>query len=100
MPIQKRIQLKSNNAVKGWEWMFPTDVTLYTTEMPGMEKYDFDLGYKFETCVFRSDDGSDVLERYDTYEEAKEGHMRLTEELGLSFVNEFFISDARRITNE
>jgi hypothetical protein len=98
MDIQARRQFQSNNAVKWWEWMFSADVTLFTTEMPGMEKYGFDLGYKFESCVFRSD-GSDVLERYDTYEEAKEGHMRLTDELGLSFVNEFFISDAGRVTN-
>lgn len=77
--------------------MFPADVTLFTTEMPSMEKYGFDLGYKFESCVFRSD-GSDVLERYDTYEEAKEGHMRLTKELGLRFINEFFIPEVGRTT--
>lgn len=92
MDIQARRQFESNNAVKYWEWMFPADVTLYTTEMPGMEKYGYglDLGYKFESCVFRSD-GSDVLERYATYEEAKQGHLRLTQELGLTFVVEQWI---------
>lgn len=97
MDIQARRQFESNNAIKWWEWLFPAEVTLYTTEMPGMEKYGFDLGYKFESCVFRSD-GSDVLERYDTYEEAKEGHMRLTKELGLRFINEFFIPEVGRTT--
>ena len=87
MDIQARRQLESNNSVKWWEWMFPADVTLYTTEMPAIARDYIDYG--FESCVFRSD-GSDVLERYDTYEEAKEGHMRLTEELGLRFINECF----------
>jgi len=91
MDILTRRQCESNNSVKAWEWIFPADITLYTTEMPSMEKYGIDLEYKFESCVFRSD-GSDVLERYDTYEQAKEGHLRLTEELGLSFVGETFIS--------
>lgn len=95
MDIQARRQLESNNSVKWWEWMFPADVTLYTTEMTSMKKYGID--YAFESCVFRSD-GSDVLERYDTYEEAKEGHMRLTEELGLRFINEFFIPEVGRTT--
>jgi hypothetical protein len=70
--------------------MFPADVTLYTTEIPGMEKYRYGLAYRFESCVFRSD-SSDVLERYATHEEAKQGHLRLTEELGLVFVTEQWI---------
>lgn len=95
MDISARRQLVSNNSVKYWEWIFSADITLYTTEMPDMEKYGFDLGYKYESCVFRKD-GSDVLERYDTIEEARVGHQRFTQELGLRFIDEYFIPDAGR----
>lgn len=75
--------------------MFPAEVTLLTSDMSHLKKYGID--YAFESCVFRSD-GSDVLDRYDTYEKAKEGHMRLTKELGLTFVNEHFIPVVGRTT--
>lgn len=95
MDIQARRQFESNNAIKWWEWMFPAEVTLLTSDMSYLKKYGVD--YAYESCVFRSD-GSDVLDRYDTYEEAKEGHMRLTKELGLTFVNEYFIPTVGRTT--
>jgi len=97
MDISARRQLVSNNSVKCWEWIFSADTTLYTTEMPDMEKHGFDLGYKYESCVFR-EDGSDVLDRYDTIEEARRGHQRLTEELGLRFIDEYFIPDVGKRT--
>jgi hypothetical protein len=75
MDISARRQLKSNNSDKHWEWIFPADVTLFTTEMPDMKKHGFNLEYKFETCIFRKD-GSDVLERYDSWEEARIGSAR------------------------
>jgi hypothetical protein len=98
MEISARRQCESNNSVKHWEWMFPADVTLYTTEMPKintMEKYGLHLGYKFETCIFRKD-GSDVLERYDTWEEAIEGHMKHTKDPNLRFIREVFIPEMGR----
>ena len=93
MEISARRQCESNNSVKHWEWMFPADVTLYTTEMPKintMEKYGLHLGYKFETCIFCKD-GSNVLERYDTWEEAIAGHMKHTKDNNLRFIGEVFI---------
>lgn len=93
MDISARRQCESNNSVKHWEWMFPADVTLYTTEMPKintMEKYGLHLGYKFETCIFCKD-GSNVLERYDTWEEAIAGHMKHTKDNNLRFIGEVFI---------
>lgn len=95
MDISARRQCESNNSVKHWEWMFPADVALFTTEMPNMEKYGFDLGYKFETCIFRKD-GSDVLERYDTWEEAIAGHMKYTKDNDLRFIREVFIPEMGR----
>lgn len=98
MDIQARKQFVSDNAIEKWEWIFPADVTLYTTEMTNMKKYGFN--YAYESCVFRSVGSdtleSDVLERYDTYEQAKEGHARLTKELGLNFVGEFFIPELNK----
>jgi|LakMenE01Jun11ns_1017448.scaffolds.fasta_scaffold8319178_2 hypothetical protein len=98
MEISARRQCESNNSVKHWEWMFPADVTLYTTEMPKintMEKYGLHLGYKFETCIFCKD-GSDVLERYDTWEEAIAGHMKHTKDNNLRFIGEVFIPEMGR----
>ena len=95
MDISTRRQIESNNSVKYWEWVFPADITLYTTEMPNMEKYGIDLGYKFETCIFRKD-GSDVLERYDTWEDAKAGHMKHTSENNLRLIGEVFIPEVGR----
>jgi hypothetical protein len=70
--------------------MFPVEVTLYTTEMPSMKKYGIDIGYKFETCIFRKDD-SDVLERYDTWEQAKAGHMKHTNKHNLRYIGELYL---------
>jgi hypothetical protein len=98
MEISARRQCESNNSVKHWEWMFPADVTLYTTEMPKintMEKYGLHLGYKFETCIFCKD-GSDVLERYDSWEEAIAGHMKHTKDNNLRFIGEVFIPEMGR----
>ena len=98
MEISARRQCESNNSVKHGEWMFPADVTLYTTEMPKintMEKYGLHLGYKFETCIFCKD-GSDVLERYDTWEEAIAGHMKHTKDNNLRFIGEVFIPEMGR----
>lgn len=90
MDISARRQLTSNNSIPLWEKVFPADVVLHTTEMPDMGKIGFDFGYKYESCIFKSNE-SEVLARYNTVEEAKDGHERLTQELGLRFIDERFI---------
>ena len=53
---------------------------LCTTEMPDLSSFGYDLGYKFESCYFTSDD-SMVMKRYNTQEDAELGHTRLVMEL-------------------
>ncbi len=51
---------------------------LCTTEMPDLATLGLpSLGYRYESCIFRSGGDSDVLARYDTKEEAEDGHQRL-----------------------
>lgn len=59
----------------------PNGMWLSTVEMP---KTIMDLGYRYESCIFGLPDiGSDVLDRYDTQEEAIAGHKRYKEQFGL-----------------
>lgn len=83
MNITGRRQLYSSNKI----WFFPADTKLYTTEMPSMPGID----YKYETCVFFNDYDSNVIDRYSTIEEAREGHIKYTQAFDLKFIEERFI---------
>lgn len=59
---------------------------LYTTEMPLI----CGISYKYESCLFVGSQ-SEVIMRYDTYEEAKNGHRFITKRLNLTFIEETVI---------
>lgn len=63
--LSDRWQIRSSDKV----WMFPADTVLCTTEMPSF----LDLEYKYESCIFTRED-SEVLDRYQTLEDAIKGH--------------------------
>lgn len=51
---------------------------LCTTEMPNLEGWGLPaLGYRYESCMFLADGNSEVLDRYQTREQAEDGHQRL-----------------------
>jgi len=64
----KRWQIVSDDSV----WMFPPDVTISTVEL-NRELYKLS---PYETCIFFAHGDSDVVERYDSQEEAEIGHMK------------------------
>jgi hypothetical protein len=74
--MSDRWQMVSNNA----GWLCPASIELSTVEMPRMVK--FDLGYRYESCLFTSKD-SEVVARYNTLTDAVEGHERLSKKYGL-----------------
>ena len=55
-------------------------ISLSTVEMPRISGMDF--GYKYESCLF-SDSGSEVVDRYQTLDEAVAGHAALCRKYGL-----------------
>ena len=83
----KRVQFISDNSVENWEWMFPATITLYTYAIEIFDSLYCNFDYQFESCIF-TDDGSEVIERYDTLGDAMKGHMLLTEKLGLRFIEQ------------
>ena len=62
----KRWQIVSDDSV----WMYPPDVTVSTVEL-NRELYKLS---PYETCIFFAHGDSDVVERYDSQEEAIAGH--------------------------
>lgn len=71
-------QLISNNR-KGF--FNPPTIELRTTEMPRLA--NFDLGYRYESCLFTSTD-SDVMGRYNNLADAIAGHVALCKQYGLA----------------
>jgi hypothetical protein len=65
---QKRWQIVSDDHV----WMYPADVTISTVEL-NRELYKLS---PYETCIFFAHGDSDVVERYDSQEEAEAGHVK------------------------
>ena len=57
-----------------------TTISLSTVEMPRISGMDF--GYKYESCLF-SDSGSEVVDRYQTLDQAVAGHAALCRKYGL-----------------
>ena len=55
-------------------------IRLSTVEMPNIPGMDF--GYKYESCLF-SENGSEVIDRYQTLDEAVAGHAALCKRYGL-----------------
>ena len=61
-------------------WFTIETIRLSTVEMltiPGM-----DFGYRYESCLF-SENGSEVVDRYQTLDEAVAGHAALCRKYGL-----------------
>lgn len=51
---------------------------LCTTEMPSLEGWGLPgLGYRYESCMFMPDGDSEVLDRYQTRQQAEDGHQKL-----------------------
>lgn len=73
----KRWQVVSDDSV----WMFPADLQLSTVEM--RKGWIDDFGYQYESCLFFANGDSDVVSRYETQEEALEGHILLEKKYGL-----------------
>jgi len=75
--MKKRWQIVSDDSV----WMFPPDVTLSTVEM--RPDWIDSFGYQFESCLFFANGDSDVVNRYETQDEAIAGHVELEKKYGL-----------------
>lgn len=72
-----RWQLISDDSV----WMFPPDIALSTVQLASSWQYD--VPYKYESCLFFSNGNSDVVARYNTQKEAIAGHRVIEKKYGL-----------------
>jgi hypothetical protein len=83
MMRKNRWQLVSDDHV----WMYPADVSLSTVEL------DSRIYGKtpYETCIFYANGDSEVLERYETKEDAARGHIEYERKYELKRIskNEF-----------
>ena len=61
-------------------WFTIETIRLSTVEMPTIPGMDF--GYRYESCLF-SENGSEVVDRYQTLDEAVAGHAALCKKYGL-----------------
>lgn len=66
---EKRWQIVSDDHV----WMYPADVTLSTVEL-NRQMYKLT---PYESCIFFANGDSEVLNRYDSQEEAELAHEEL-----------------------
>ena len=57
-----------------------TTISLSTVEIPNIPGMDF--GYRYESCLF-SENGSEVVDRYQTLDQAVAGHAALCRKYGL-----------------
>jgi len=70
--VNARWQIRTKNRLTG-------DV-LHTTEMPQLLMAMRGLP-RYESCMFRAEGSSDVLDRYTTRDQARQGHALLVEQL-------------------
>ena len=87
---KNRWQIVSDDSV----WMFPADVTLSTVELPRIKLNEDQELYDehFESCLFFANGDSDVICRYETQEQAVEGHIELEKKYGLKRTNKLNLS--------
>jgi hypothetical protein len=71
----KRWQIVSDDQV----WFYPPDVSLSTVEL---DRVIYPIT-PYESCIFFANGESDVLNRYQTQEEALAGHVELEKKYGL-----------------
>lgn len=81
--MAKRWQIVSDDSV----WMYPAEVSLSTVEL-NREVYKLT---PYESCIFYSNGDSDVIDRYDSQEEAIIGHEKLEKKYGLKRCTELKI---------
>lgn len=75
----KRWQIVSDDHV----WMYPADTTLSTVEL-NRKAYKLT---PYESCLFFANGDSEVIDRYETQEEAEAGHVKLEEKYKLKRIS-------------
>lgn len=75
----KRWQIVSDDHV----WFYPPDVSLSTVELnSSVYKHN-----PYETCIFYANGESEVLERYETKEDALRGHIEYEQKYNLKRIS-------------